>query len=237
MVFPYTSSTANSISSAASLPPHPYHRSGHPTSSPTDGVAKCSAVRRVILVLVSMLILFSCIISIAWLILKPRTPLFKVDSLNVSNFAVSESQKIIRGRFAIVILMTNPNKKMNLYFDNFDAFVSYRRTRLSMTSMKPLSLEKMERTSLTAELKANSHRCLKREELNDLDGKLRRGWVDFDVNMWVSTTFRAGNWLSMKRSMAVNCKNLKVIFSSSSKSTGMLEDQIIENCVVVYSSD
>ncbi|KAG6629603.1 NDR1/HIN1-like protein 10 [Carya illinoinensis] len=235
MVFPYTSSTANSISRAPSLPPHPYHRSGHPTSSPTDGVAKCSAVRRLILVLVCMFIIFSCIISIAWLILKPKTPLFKVDSLNVSNFAVSESQQIIRGTFAIVILMTNPNKKMNLYFDNFDAFVSYRRTRLSMTSMKPLSLEKMEQTSLTAELKANSRRCLKREELKDLDGTLRRGWVDFDVNMWVSTTFRAGNWLSMKRSMVVNCKNLKVIFSSSSKSTGMLEDQIVENCVVVYS--
>ncbi|XP_042958145.1 uncharacterized protein LOC122293716 [Carya illinoinensis] len=131
--------------------------------------------------------------------------------------------------------MTNPNKKMNLYFDNFDASVFYRKTCLSMTSIKPLSLEKMERTSFAAELKANSHRSLKREELKDLGEKLRRGWVDFEVNMWVSTTFGAGNWLSMKRSMAVNCKNLNVIFSSSSKSTGMLEDQIIENCVVVYS--
>ncbi|KAF5470908.1 hypothetical protein F2P56_011394 [Juglans regia] len=232
MAFPYTSSTANSISSATSLSQHPYHHS-LPTSPPTNRVVKCSAVRRLIWVLVSMLIIFTSIISIAWLILKPKTPLFKVDSLNVSNFAVSESQ--IRGRFAIVILMTNPNKKINLYFDNFDASVSYRRTRLSKTSMTPLSLEKMERTSLTADLKPDSHRCLKRKEFKDLGGKLRRGWVDFDVNMLVITTFRAGNWLRMERSMAVHCKNLKVIFSSSSKSTGMLENQITENCVVVYS--
>lgn len=191
------------------------------------------ALRRLALMLLLWLTIFGSIISIAWLILKPETPDFRVDALTVSNFELSGSR--VRQKYDITIFIRNPNKKLNLYFSNFNVVVLYRRTRLSKTYSlaSSLSLEKMKQTTLSAQLQSDLGCSVKAKELKDLVRELNSGVtrvVNFDVKMLVSTTFSDGKWLQVKRSIDVYCKNLNIIFLSS-KQTGKLQDNR-QSCIV-----
>ena len=185
---------------------------------------------RLIFVLLSFFVIITLVIYIAWLILKPLPPDFKVDSFTVSNFSVSDSQ--IRGKYDIKVTLRNPNKKVDLYVEIFNIRVTYRRIRLSQNSKAfgLLFLEKLNQTSVKAELDSKLSRYVRKNDLENLGQNLSGGVICFDVRMPVSTTFTYGNWPRMERLMLVYCKNLRITFSSS-KSVGKLVDRR-ENCIV-----
>ncbi|KAB1227060.1 hypothetical protein CJ030_MR1G009591 [Morella rubra] len=214
--------------------------------------SKCFAVLlRVSWVVLSILIIISLVMSIAWLILNPKLPLFGVNSLTVSNFTLSDhDSRSVSGD--IEIFARNPNKKIQMYFNNVDIHLCYRgRHVISVSSnMTGVSLDHVENTAFGAALKANS-RCFRKNCHNSLCSvkkkdfkKLRENSssgddqaVNFNVKMLVSTTSRAGNWFTMKGSMVVSCRNLEVTFSSP-KAKGKLKEGRDHNCQVRhFSSD
>ncbi|KAM3692968.1 hypothetical protein ACJW31_08G129200 [Castanea mollissima] len=207
-----------------------------PNSSSTQpSTSKDSAshnfVNRLIFVLLSFFVIITLVIYIAWLILKPLPPDFEVDSFTVSNFTVSGSQ--IRGKYDIQVTVKNPNKKLDFNVEIFDIRVNYRRTRLSQKSEAPrrLFLEKLNQTSVKAELDSNLSRYVRKNDLENLGQNLSGGVIYFDVRMPVTTSYTYGNWPRMERSMLVYCQNLKVTFSSSKLAGKLIDGR--EDCLVL----
>ena len=208
-----------------------------PINNPTNSMNSSSNfIRRFIFMLISLFIIISIIFSIAWIILKPQPAHFILNSFTVSNFTLSDSQET-NGKYVIQFTVTNPNKKINLYFQNFSISVKYRKTCLSKTwvASRALLLEKLNQTSMSADLDSNSTPicCVKKNDhdLKELGQNLISGVINLKVEMVVSTIFRAGKWLSMERSIFVSCKNLRVTFLPSNKLVGKLTNSSSrENC-------
>ncbi|XP_059627786.1 NDR1/HIN1-like protein 2 [Cornus florida] len=182
-------------------------------------------VRRLIL---ALFLLFAMIISvsmIAWLMLQPRVPIFRVDSLSVSNFTLNDSQ--LTADFGIKFTVRNPNKRIDLTLDDFKISVSHDRNKLAEKTWNHyVSMKKMSQNGMSIELGTNSSdNCpIKRKTAI---GMSREFWskraVNLKVKMMVWAKFEAGDWLSKQKFVEVCCNNLEVGFFTSNV-TGTLID-------------
>lgn len=191
-----------------------------PTSSvPTRRAYDIGFFRQLTLTVVSLFVILMAIIGIAWLVMHPHDPGFRVASLSVSNFSVSDSYII--GKYEVGLTITNPNKKIQVILDRFNVVVLHDEAMLSVAVVQqPVLLEKISNRSVKVELGIR-----KRESTKLVPENLVKDWnkgvVNFDVKMVVRVRFEAGIWPSRDKMLGVYCGDLDVEFYSP-KDTGKL---------------
>ncbi|KAK2640815.1 hypothetical protein Ddye_022578 [Dipteronia dyeriana] len=162
--------------------------------------------RRLILALILLFTVIAVLNWTVWLILNPQPPVFRVNSLSMSNSTLYDSQKILKANYNLELSINNPNKKISLFMDYFRVFIIYKTVDVSKdTSMKtklPVCLETRRGQSLSL--------------LGDMviavgsSGWSRRSTVN--VEMKVTIRFRAANLLTREKHMGVSCIDLGVEF-------------------------
>ena len=183
-------------------------------------------VRKLTLTLVSIFFLLMAIISIAWFVMKMHVPSFRVMSLSVSNFTVSDTQ--LRGKYQVELTIRNPNKKIEVVLDHFHVMVSYGAVVLSVAAVQPLYLEKMANKAVKVDLVVrDSPKLVHKVVPEGLVKEWKKGVVNFDVRMVVRARFEAGILPSREKFLDVFCGDLDVGFFSpkdTGKLLGMVKD-------------
>ncbi|KAI6685354.1 hypothetical protein NL676_031267 [Syzygium grande] len=196
----------------------------HPPPPPPPRCIQ-QVVRRLIASLILLIVLASAVCSIAWLMLHPRPPVFRVNSLAVSGFNISSPR--FAPRYDLELVITNPNKKIAFFIDHFSLLVSYGGIPLHRRVMKPtdpVEIPGHRSSRIRYELdKEKLNDKKKRKVLRDMEGDWSKGVVSFEVKVNVRLEFRAGTWLSRQRSVEASCKDLSVEFLPA-KDTGKLHD-------------
>lgn len=183
-------------------------------------------VRKLTLTLVSIFFLLMAIISIAWFVMHMHDPAFRVMSLSVSNFTVSDTQ--LRGKYQVELTIRNPNKKIEVVLDHFHVMVSYGAVVLSVAAVQPLYLEKMANKAVKVDLVVrDSPKLVHKVVPEGLVKEWKKGVVNFDVRMVVRARFEAGILPSREKFLDVFCGDLDVGFFSpkdTGKLLGMVKD-------------
>ncbi|XP_027162255.1 NDR1/HIN1-like protein 13 [Coffea eugenioides] len=89
-----------------------------------DAIRRATFLRRLFAFIIAGVIVLGTILFIIWLVLRPRLPEFRVDSLSVSNFNLSSST-LVSADFDVKITARNPNGKITLFYDNVEAAVYF----------------------------------------------------------------------------------------------------------------
>ncbi|KAK9279395.1 hypothetical protein L1049_013074 [Liquidambar formosana] len=188
-------------------------------SRPPNDTRRTNFAHRLVLAMLSMFFLISAISCVVWLVLHPQDPVFRVNSLSVSNFTLSNSQ-LTAANYKIELTVTNPNQKIDLSIEPLQISVRYKRISLSSNTTLNDSFElgNMSSRTLTPELHTKGVQFRDRTA-EDMVREWRNGVIYFVVKMEVGTRYRATAWPSKQRSMEVTCDKLKVEFSSD-KVTG-----------------
>ena len=188
------------------------------TTTTTTMSSAPNFVRRLIWTIVSLFLIITLIIAIAWFILNPWEPRFRVNSLSVSNFSATDSQ--LRGKYEIDLDITNPNKKIRVMVDHFKFFVCYRSMVLSVPEMvqqPPILVDKKGDNKMKVELRLKDTPPKKLDLFKDWD----KGVVNFNVRMKVRVRFEDGIWPIKEKFLEVYCEDLDVGFVPI-KDTGKL---------------
>ncbi|KAH8499321.1 hypothetical protein H0E87_018011 [Populus deltoides] len=90
---------------------------------------RSSFVPRLTLMVVMFFFILCLIIFIAWLVIHPLDPAIRLNSLYVSNITVSNPQ--FAANYDIEFTVNNTNKKVNLFVDQVEVIVNYRKGLLS----------------------------------------------------------------------------------------------------------
>ncbi|KAF3439458.1 hypothetical protein FNV43_RR17736 [Rhamnella rubrinervis] len=203
-------------SNAFSYPPQTFYTtttaSGFRPSQPTNSQTPHLAIRRLILLVVVLLVLVCASIAIAWLSLNPRLPLITLNSFTISNFTLFKSQLVSNSDIELTV--RNPNKKVTLRLESFNVVVWYReKVPLSRTWMEDLHLEKKTETVSKAKLGFEGRDEISgcKKVLGDSGWNLRNGSVILNVEMSISAKFRAGDWLTMRKSISVSCNKVELV--------------------------
>lgn len=154
--------------------------------------------------------------------MDPHKPHFRVSSISVSNFTVSDSE--LKGMFEVELNITNPNKKIEMRVDRFSVSVFYGSDGLSgAIVLQPIYLKKSsdKDVKIKFSLRNSSTKSAYKVVSHDLVNDWNKGIVNFDVKMLARIVFEAGIWPSREKFVDIYCGNLDVGFVPIKK-TGKL---------------
>ncbi|XP_015872567.1 uncharacterized protein At1g08160 [Ziziphus jujuba] len=198
-------------------PPHhqpPYHPN-YPSYDPsTAAAARATFLRRFFTAIIAFFIICGSIVFIIWLVLRPRVPQFRVDSLSLSNFNASTASQSISGNWVVGLSVYNPNKKLSLAYDGVVSSIFYKDEFLAQTRIPPLKQGKRNRTAVSASFSATNSFVGDRS-LSSISRDNARGTVSFDVRILGRVVFRTGGWTMRRRIFRVLCEDLAVAISNS----------------------
>ncbi|XAR59638.1 hypothetical protein NMG60_11015546 [Bertholletia excelsa] len=183
-------------------PNNPYYARPYPDR-------RATFLRRLFGIFIASFIIAGTIGFIVWLVLRPRLPEFRVDSVSLSNFNLSSSSSQITGNWDVQFTARNPNHKISLYYDHIDASVSYKSERLSETRMAPFAQGKRNQTAVRATFVA-ALAYVDKSVVDGITKERTRGNVNFNVRMVARVRFKGSVWRDRRRFLSVYCGDLVV---------------------------
>lgn len=198
-------------------PPQPTYYNPNPNPYYSDPYAaqRTTFFRRIFAFLIASIIITGTIIFIVWLVLRPRIPVFRVDSFTLTNFNISPSTSLITGNWDVRFTVRNPNRKIALSYDHIEAYVFYKSESLSVTTVPPFAQGTKNETSVRATFAAASA-YIENSVADGINSERSRGSVVFNVRMLARVRFKAGVWRARKRLLTVFCRDLSIALSSNS---------------------
>ncbi|XP_004301934.1 PREDICTED: protein YLS9-like [Fragaria vesca subsp. vesca] len=177
--------------------------------------ARAAFVRRFVIAMVFLFVIFGSLLLIIWLILRPKIPDFRVDSFTVTNLNVSSSRQALTGTWSVGFDVFNPNKKMTIEYDGIGASVFYRSGFISETRVPPFQQGKRVRSAVNATLSAANSFVDDRVASGINADRAARGLVSFNIKLLARVQFRKGGWRLRRRLLRVLCLDVPVAISNN----------------------
>ncbi|KAK7832938.1 uncharacterized protein At1g08160 [Quercus suber] len=172
-------------------------------------------VRTFLIAMIVVFISMGVIIFVLWLVLRPRLPEFRVDSLSLTNFSTSDTS--VSGNWNARFSAYNPNKKLSIYYDAVDSMIFCRTEFVAETRIPPFKQSKRNQTFVDASFAAKDA-YVDRRALGDINADRTRGTLSFNVKLLARAEFKTGGWRARNKIVRVLCQSLLVSISSSNTS-------------------
>ncbi|XP_030522467.1 uncharacterized protein LOC115735385 [Rhodamnia argentea] len=180
--------------------------------------------------LVLLVVLMGAVVAIAWLVLNPHPPTFRLDSLSLSGLpnASDISSPPLKLHIRILLTASNPNKKLALAIQDVDLFVALfqhgHRLPLSshndtLPSENYISKRGHRALTVVAEAGLPPGRGRRMKRLY----QFTQGSAVMLVRMKVTVKFMHGYWPSKQATVKVGCGHLTIGISPSTQ-TGELKE-------------
>ncbi|XP_070682495.1 uncharacterized protein [Malus domestica] len=153
---------------------------------------------------------------VIWLVLRPKVPDFRLDSLSLTNFNVSSSRSL-SDKWSIGFSFYNPNKKLSFRYEEVVSSIFYQNGFISETRVQPFAQGRKDRNLVNATLSAvNSFGDARMVRGIEVDRGRRT--VSFNVKVLARIQFQNGWWRLRQRLLRVLCRGVAVSVSSNSGS-------------------
>ncbi|KAL9228618.1 hypothetical protein vseg_004174 [Gypsophila vaccaria] len=170
--------------------------------------------RRFMSALIATFIIIGVILFIVWLVLRPRVPVFTVDSLTLASLNLTAPSSEISATWTVHLSVSNPNTKLHVYYDKIIARIFYKSSFITQNQLPPFDQPTKNLTAVTAQLVASSA-YVAPDVVKDFNGDRGRGSVKFDVQMIALVRFKSGGWRARTRYLRVLCDDLPVAVTSN----------------------
>ncbi|PIA54372.1 hypothetical protein AQUCO_00900721v1 [Aquilegia coerulea] len=176
---------------------------------------------RICVCTVSVIVVLALISGLIMLIIQPQLPEFQVDSISIPLLNSSSTSDILP-TWEIGFHVRNPNKKMKIYYDVLETSLSYdedySEELLCETELSPFSQGTKNDTILWARFS-----YVQESSVTYITEKINHGVVSLKVKMYGSYKGKPDPYL-VKKNMNINCIDLKVGFTNSTRLVGSLLD-------------
>ncbi|XP_023769888.1 NDR1/HIN1-like protein 10 [Lactuca sativa] len=143
-----------------------------------------------------------------WLDLNSRHPLFRVETLTLSNFSIS-SNSLISGKLDANFVVRNPSLRNTLYYDKIEADLFYKSDLISVAILLPFMQGTNNETAIRATFASLTGHVDDRDRDSIINGEKM---IKFKVVMIVRV--KASAWGVGRTTFSVYCYNLRIGISS-----------------------
>jgi hypothetical protein len=179
-----------------------------------------TALRRLLIAAIGAVVIVGVIFFIFWLVLKPRVPIFRVDSATVSGLNATQSG--LNGTWAFSLFIRNPNTKLTVAYGELEAAVTFDdRERYGLTRLAPFEQGKGQERTVNFQLGAwNEYADDK--TVKKINEKRQLGSAYFGVRLMGWVRFRSGVWSMRQHLLSVYCDPIEFKFNSNN-GTGVFQ--------------
>ncbi|XP_030522704.1 NDR1/HIN1-like protein 26 [Rhodamnia argentea] len=199
-------------------PPGAHSNASYPYAAPPPQYAnyqyyapdrRATFLRYFLVAMIAFFVIIGTVLFIVWLVLRPRLPEFRVQSLTVTNFSVSNSSQHVSGDWLVQFQVANPNKKMKISYADIASSIFYKSESLSATRLPPFDQGTRNQTVVQASFAAVDT-YVDGWAVSEINAERARGAVSFQVRLLALARFKAGWWRARRRLIRVFCVNLAV---------------------------
>ncbi|CAB4287059.1 unnamed protein product [Prunus armeniaca] len=208
---------------------NPYYRDPYyTTTSYNQADEAASSCFRCFCIIMFLLVIFTLLASIVmFVVVRPETPAFKVESFSVSNFNLVPGSKVLSGKWEASIYVDNPSYRMKLDIDRWETSLYHKDNYLATGSvMHSMNLDS--RAKGTMHMKMETYNTTASSAVEDMEKEQKEGGnVSFNLRLTLSYDMKAGgffyNHYSNYRSgtLRVKCSDLKVPLPAGSNTGSM----------------
>ncbi|KAF8015975.1 hypothetical protein BT93_H1504 [Corymbia citriodora subsp. variegata] len=166
-------------------------------------------LRYFLVAMIAFFVVVGTILFIVWIILRPHYPVFRVESMTLTNFSVSSSSPRVSGDWLVRLQVANPNKKMKIDYTEIESYVYYKSEPLSTARLPPFSQGTGNQTVVQVSLTAVDS-YVDDWAAGAINAERASGAVSFQVRLIALAQFRDGWWPMRWRVIRVLCGNLVV---------------------------
>ncbi|XP_028778735.1 NDR1/HIN1-like protein 13 [Neltuma alba] len=193
--------------------PYLYHRQSHRRRC-------CTFCFWFLLVILILLFLTGVAGIVLYLLYRPHSPSFTVDSFKLSYLNMTSSSSL-NSRFELNITATNPNKKIAFQFERISISVISGDVSVGDGRMPSFEHGKKNTTLLRALITSNGA-VLDGESASRLKADLQReNGLDMKVNLYTKVKAKMGRLKTPKVGLRVSCEGIRVTVPAAAKKQAM----------------
>ncbi|KAK7392673.1 hypothetical protein VNO78_21117 [Psophocarpus tetragonolobus] len=167
------------------------------------------------IILVLIIILVMVVILVLYIVIQPRSFKFHVTEATLSQFNYTANDNTLRYNLVLNFTARNPNKKLNFYYDQVVAHVSYDGVTFASADVITwmTSFRQYEKNTDPMSGVFSGHHVMALD-INDFEQDKRSGVFHIDVSLNFETRYRLGNFIFGDTKPRVHC-GLQVPFGSN----------------------
>ncbi|KAI6669767.1 hypothetical protein NL676_004652 [Syzygium grande] len=170
---------------------------------------RAAFLRYFLVAMIAFFVIIGTVLFIVWLVLRPRLPEFRVESVALANFSVSNASQHVSGDWLVRFQVANPNKKMKISYTDMESSIYYKSDYLSTTRLPPFDQGTRNQTVVQASFAAVDS-YVDAWAVSGINTERASGAVNFQVRVIALARFKAGWWRARRRLIRVLCSNLAV---------------------------
>lgn len=163
--------------------------------------------------MLAIIFLVGLIVLIIWLVVKPKHLVYSIESGSIVGYNLAETNHL-NSTFKFVIKAYNPNKKVSIYYDKVETWVSYDKQKIAFNTLAPFFQPRKNVTMLGVNLVAHDV-ALSGDTAADLKRERSGGTVVLDFRMRAKIRVKVGGWKSRHRTLRVKCSPVLVRYKST----------------------
>ncbi|XP_030455350.1 NDR1/HIN1-like protein 26 [Syzygium oleosum] len=219
-------------------PPGAYSNTAYPYAAPRPQYVgyqyyapdqRATFLRYFLVAMIAFFAIVGTMLLIAWLVLQPRLPEFRAESVTLANFSVSYLSQHVSGDWLVRFQVANPNKKMRISYTDIESYIYYESEPLSVMRLPPFDQGTRNQTVVQASFAAVDS-YVDGWAVSGMNAERASGAVIFQVRLIALARFEAGWWPARWRLVRVFCRNLAVALPSNDgtgKLTGGVRDCMV----------
>lgn len=169
-------------------------------------------LRRIALVLLTLIVLTGLTILIIWLVIKPKRLVYTVEESSIHGFNLADNH--LNATFDFVLRTYNPNRRVSIYYDSMIASVIYDDQTVAFDVVDPFFQPHRNAKRFPVQPVARSI-PLSGNAAKDLRVEKSSSLIELDISIKARIRFKVGVWKSRHHTLKVTCPAIRAPISSS----------------------
>ncbi|XP_057951284.1 NDR1/HIN1-like protein 26 [Malania oleifera] len=152
----------------------------------------------------TLLISILSLILLVWLILHPTKPLFSLKQADVYQLNLSD-RLLLNSSIQVTLVSTNPNRKVGIYYDDLQAYASYKGQQITLHASLPPFYQGHQDTNLLTASLAGTAVPVAPSFGYEVGRDKTAGRMVLSLKLNGRIRWKVGTWVSGRYHLDVNC--------------------------------
>ncbi|KAK1397256.1 Harpin inducing protein [Heracleum sosnowskyi] len=181
----------------------------------------CCIFNFIFQIVCALLLIVGIVVFILWLILRPNPVKFYVTDASLTQFDISPTNNVLYN-LALSMKVRNPNKCIEIYYDQIEAEASYAGQVFAATDVTGFYQGDKETDFLNMVFNGQNLMVLEKDDLSKFDFETEMESFSIDIKLDLKVRLKSLLFKTLKLSPKIEC-DLKVPLDSKGKGSGYFE--------------
>ena len=194
---------------------------------------KQQVVKRILVAIFGLLILFAIVVFLVWAILHPAKPRFILQDVTIYAFNLT-APNYLTSNMQITLSSRNPNDRIGIYYQKLDIFASYRNQQITLPTLLLRTYQGHRDVTIWSPfLYGNAVPVAPFLEAG-LSQDMNAGLVLLNIKVFGQLKWKVGTWISGRYQINANCPAY-IFFSDRTRNIQVgpaMKYQLLQTCSV-----